>query len=342
MTTSAELNQQLISAVKAGKIHAAMKALSSGADPDTSIAEENDTLSVVHLASRSNNYSILSILIAYGASIELATRHYWTALHLAAHSGHVETIKLLLKYKACIDVQNQFGQTPLMMAVSEDHIESVEVLVRAGADVSLLTKTKKSAKDMAKSLKVKALLESSGNIESIQGPKRIELMLDQMKSQMTVFKDEIARYELTESQNEKLNQEVENMKLERDSFAKTLETVCAERDSIQTELERLRKELTKTTQRLEVETRERAEIEELFAKERSAFETDKQELSDRILRLEGENHSVKERNELERQKSANQLQNLNEKFQQILTEAAADSTNLTDSAKIKEKKAIDE
>ena len=125
-----------------------------------------------------------------------------------------------------------------MMAVSEDHIESVEVLVRAGADVSLLTKTKKSAKDMAKSLKVKALLESSGNIESIQGrfsyisdvkknrlsgPKRIELMLDQMKSQMTVFKDEIARYELTESQNEKLNQEVENMKLERDSFAKTLE-----------------------------------------------------------------------------------------------------------------------
>ena len=82
------------------------KALSSGADPDTSVAEENDTLSVVHLASRANNYSILSLLIAYGASIELATRHYWTALHLAAHSGHVETIKLLLKYKACIDVQD--------------------------------------------------------------------------------------------------------------------------------------------------------------------------------------------------------------------------------------------
>ena len=55
------------------------------------------------------------------------------------------------------------------MAVSEDHIEAVEVLVRAGADVGLLTKTKKSAKDMAKSLKVKALLESNGNIQSIQG-----------------------------------------------------------------------------------------------------------------------------------------------------------------------------
>ena len=64
--------------------------------------------------------SILSILIAHGASVENATRHYWTALHLAAHSGHVETIKLLLKYKACIDVQNQFGQTPLMMACAED------------------------------------------------------------------------------------------------------------------------------------------------------------------------------------------------------------------------------
>ena len=200
-----------------------------------------------------------------------------------------------------------------MMAVTEDHIEAVEVLVRGGADVDLLTKTRKSAKDMAKSLKVKALLESSGNIDSIQGPKRIELMLEQMESQMTVFKDEIARYELTENQNEKLSQEVENMKLERDSYAKTLEvgnmiqtlahfqTVCAERDSIQTELERLRKELTKTTQQLEgkqlikllvnrrivAENRERAEIEELLAKERNDFETDKQELSDRILRLEG-------------------------------------------------------
>ena len=110
-----------------------------------------------------------------------------------------------------------------MMAVTEDHIEAVEVLVRGGADVDLLTKTRKSAKDMAKSLKVKALLESSGNIDSIQGPKRIELMLEQMESQMTVFKDEIARYELTENQNEKLSQEVENMKLERDSYAKTLE-----------------------------------------------------------------------------------------------------------------------
>ena len=44
-----------------------------------------------------------------------------------------------------------------------------------------------------------------------------------MERQMTVFKDEIARYELTENQNEKLCQEVENMKLERDSYAKTLE-----------------------------------------------------------------------------------------------------------------------
>ena len=251
--------------MKNGKIHGALRALSSGADPDTSVTEENDTLSVVHLASRSNNFSVLSLLIAHGASIELATRHYWTALHLAAHAGHVETIKLLLKYKACIDVQNQFGQTPLMMACVEDHHESVAVLVRAGADVNLVTKTNKTARDLAKSQRVRALLASSGNLNSLHGPQKIELVLEKMEGQMAVFKDEIARYELLESQNAKLDEEVDAMRMERDSFAKTLEvrffyeyiiehipqTVCEERDTIQNELERLRRELTKTTQQLE-------------------------------------------------------------------------------------------
>ena len=87
-----------------------------------------------------------------------------------------------------------------------------------------------------------------------------------------------------------------------------IQTICDERDDIQNELERLRRELTKTTQQLEginfigiwrnssflfplclssVETRERAEIEELLANERGQFNTTKQELSDRILMLEG-------------------------------------------------------
>ena len=38
---------------------------------------------------------------------------------------------------------------------------------------------------------------------------------------------------------------------------------------------------------ISAETRERAEIEELLAKERNDFENEKQELSDRILSLEG-------------------------------------------------------
>ena len=43
--------------MKGAKIHAALKALSAGADPDTSVQEENDTLSVVHLAARANSFS---------------------------------------------------------------------------------------------------------------------------------------------------------------------------------------------------------------------------------------------------------------------------------------------
>ena len=43
--------------MKGAKIHAALKALSAGADPDTSVQEENDTLSVVHMAARANSFS---------------------------------------------------------------------------------------------------------------------------------------------------------------------------------------------------------------------------------------------------------------------------------------------
>ena len=43
------------------------------------------------------------------------------------------------------------------------------------------------------------------------------------------------------------------------------------------------------------ETRERAEIEELLAKERNDFENEKQELSDRILSLEGNGINAKHR-----------------------------------------------
>ena len=57
LTKTTELNQELIEAVKGAKIHAALKALSAGADPDTSVQEENDTLSVVHLAARANSFS---------------------------------------------------------------------------------------------------------------------------------------------------------------------------------------------------------------------------------------------------------------------------------------------
>ena len=44
---------------------------------------------------------------------------------------------------------------------------------------------------------------------------------------------------------------------------------------------------------ISAETRERAEIEELLAKERNDFENEKQELSDRILSLEGSDMNAK-------------------------------------------------
>ena len=55
---------------------------------------------------------------------------------------------------------------------------------------------------------------------------RFELFIEMMSSQLNLLKNETARYELIETQNEKLNQDLEVTRLERESIRKTL-TVSA-------------------------------------------------------------------------------------------------------------------
>ena len=47
-----------------------------------------------------------------------------------------------------------------------------------------------------------------------------------MSTQLNLLKNETARYELIETQNEKLNQDLEVTRLERESIRKTLTVSC--------------------------------------------------------------------------------------------------------------------
>lgn len=54
---------------------------------------------------------------------------------------------------------------------------------------------------------------------------RLELLMEEMSDQIELMKNEAARYELTENQNAKLEQDLEMTRLERESIRKTLEVL---------------------------------------------------------------------------------------------------------------------
>ena len=69
---------------------------------------------------------------------------------------------------------------------------------------------------------------NNGQVQQTQGPLRFELFIEMMSTQLNLLKNETARYELIETQNEKLNQDLEVTRLERESIRKTL-TVSSDR-----------------------------------------------------------------------------------------------------------------
>ena len=80
-----------------------------------------------------------------------------------------------------------------------------------------------------------------------------------------------------------------------------IQTICDERDDIQNELERITKELNKTSALLNTERAERIELESMMEKERTESNQAKQELSDKILEMEQQMTDLVRRSTLERQ-----------------------------------------
>merc|ERR1712228_1098709 len=83
--------------------------------------------------------------------------------------------------------------------------------------------------------------------KQVNGKLQLDIMRQSLTEMSSNLKDEAARYELIESENERLRKELESVKMERDAAGKTLQTIIDERDTIQTELERAKKEFNKTS-----------------------------------------------------------------------------------------------
>jgi len=66
----------------------------------------------LHIATNEGNYSIVKILLEYGASPNSQSVNQRTCLHLACMRGHFSIVKVLLEYGADINMIDMDGNTP--------------------------------------------------------------------------------------------------------------------------------------------------------------------------------------------------------------------------------------
>lgn len=95
---------------------------------------------VLALATKSNYYVIVQMLVDAGVDINWTDKTGETALHIAARFGHEQCARVLLKgndsQKANLEVtENTYSWTPLHVAAVDGRLSVAQILVDAGADI---------------------------------------------------------------------------------------------------------------------------------------------------------------------------------------------------------------
>lgn len=94
-----------------------------------------ETAKPLHIAANKGHSHIVSMLLAYGASIEGLDGTLETALHHAAAHGQKATIKVLLDSGANPNALNSELASPCMIAAFYGHVDSIQVLINGGGDI---------------------------------------------------------------------------------------------------------------------------------------------------------------------------------------------------------------
>ena len=145
-------------AVAEGKYEIVRLFLEAGYD-----ASQRDTRGtpVLSLAIRNSHYEIVSLLLEYGAEINLcAEDRSYSALMEAAQIGDLKTAQLLLSKNADTNIQGKNGQTALIFAVGRKDVPMVKLLIEHHADWNIADRLGMSALGYAKLFNNKEILEA--------------------------------------------------------------------------------------------------------------------------------------------------------------------------------------
>jgi ankyrin repeat protein len=90
-------------------------------------------LTMVVRTRKKGKNSIVNLLLASGADVNLARKDGTTALMLAAKDGDLHFVRILLEKGANVNPQNEKGQTALSNAKDWKHEDVVAALLSGGA-----------------------------------------------------------------------------------------------------------------------------------------------------------------------------------------------------------------
>jgi ankyrin repeat protein len=116
--------------------------------------------------------TIVKMLLAQGAEINIQGGRYGNALHAASIKGHTQVVRILLNAGADIDAQSEDHGSILQAASCEGHEQIVKVLIDNGADINKQSSRDNSAIQSASAsghLKIAQLLLDNGADVNKQG-----------------------------------------------------------------------------------------------------------------------------------------------------------------------------
>jgi len=110
--------------------------LAAGAS--VNIANSNEDSPII-IAADAGSEEIIRRLLAAGANPCHQRINGASALHVAAGRGFLSSIGLLLAAGVPVDIENKDKETPLLVALARGHIEAVDMLLRAGASTNIVS-----------------------------------------------------------------------------------------------------------------------------------------------------------------------------------------------------------
>ncbi len=133
----ASLAGEFVDAAKKGDFQAVNKMLQG----DSTLVGDTDErgYTALHWSSVRGHWTIMSLLVRNGASVNAVGADGGTPLHWACHHDEPGRIRELLDAGADLGIQNQWGRAPLHVASRRGCVEVASLLIERGADVNVVT-----------------------------------------------------------------------------------------------------------------------------------------------------------------------------------------------------------